>query len=67
MQPKEIIKPWFQEQYIGLNLEELWLKSEKSSGKIEAITGATITSDAITKTVRKSMEKFIKNHIFPKE
>ena len=54
--------PWFQEQYKGLSHNELWLKSENEHGKITSITGATITSDAITKAVRESLEIFLNIH-----
>ncbi|MCK5706520.1 MAG: FMN-binding protein [Candidatus Aureabacteria bacterium] len=53
-------KPWFQEQYNGLTIDDLWLKKEKDTGHIDSITGATITSDAITKAIRESLEKFLK-------
>jgi Na+-translocating ferredoxin:NAD+ oxidoreductase subunit G len=52
--------PWFQKQYEGLTLDDLWLRSQKNGGKIVSMTGATVTSNAITKGVRESLEKFIK-------
>ncbi|MBN1521897.1 MAG: RnfABCDGE type electron transport complex subunit G [Candidatus Aureabacteria bacterium] len=57
----EVQRPWFQKQYENLSLEELWLKKQNENGKIEAITGATITSNAVTQAVRESLEQFIKN------
>ena len=59
---KQIKEPWFQQQYTGLKKDQLWLKKQKSTGKIESITGATITSNAITEAVRKSLKKFLDTH-----
>jgi electron transport complex protein RnfG len=54
--------PWFQQQYAGLAADEVWLKQQKDSGKISSISGATVTSNAVTKAVRESLENFLKNH-----
>ncbi len=58
---KEIEKPWFQKQFENLSLKEVKLKKLDPHGKIEAITGATITSNAITKAIHKNMEIFLKH------
>ena len=47
-EPAKKIKPWFQEQFKGKQIEELELKE----GRIEAITGATISSEAVLQSVR---------------
>jgi len=46
----------FREQFKGKTLSELRLK--KDGGTIEAITGATITSRAVTDAIRETMEKY---------
>jgi electron transport complex protein RnfG len=43
-------EPWFQEQFKGLAKEEIELK--KNGGKIDAITGATISSKAVVEGVK---------------
>jgi electron transport complex protein RnfG len=53
-------QPWFQEQYRGLSANELVLLKATQKGKgIHAITGATITSRALTQAVRDSIEAFL--------
>jgi electron transport complex protein RnfG len=47
-------RPWFQEQFSGKTIDPVKLK--KDSGKIDAITGATITSNAVVQAVRASHE-----------
>jgi len=47
-EPAKKVKPWFQEQFKGRQIEELELKE----GGIEAITGATISSEAVVQSVR---------------
>ena len=52
-------KPWFCEQYKGLSSEKLILKKDNpSGGTIDAITASTITSRAVTKALKKALEKF---------
>ncbi len=46
-------KPWFQVQFIGKKPGELMLKKEK--GTIDAITGATISSKAVTNALHKAL------------
>jgi electron transport complex protein RnfG len=47
-------KPWFQVQFIGKKPTELALRKE--GGKIDAITGATISSKAVTTALAKAMK-----------
>ena len=51
--------PWFQEQFFGVSYDALSFKPEKESG-VHAITGATITSRAVLKAVRESIENLKK-------
>jgi Na+-translocating ferredoxin:NAD+ oxidoreductase subunit G len=54
-------RPWFQEQYRGLTAGEITLLRPSQGGKgIHALTGATITSRALTQAVRDSIEAFLK-------
>ncbi|MCX6338896.1 MAG: RnfABCDGE type electron transport complex subunit G [Candidatus Aureabacteria bacterium] len=54
-------RPWFQEQYRGLAAGEITLLRPSQGGKgIHALTGATITSRALTQAVRDSIEAFLK-------
>lgn len=56
----EAAEPWFQEQYKGLAPGEVKLLRAGQDGKgIHAITGATITSRALTDAVRDSIELFL--------
>ncbi len=50
------IKPWFQEQFRNLPPVDLGLKS-KGRGDIDAITGATITSEAVVVAVKEAFQK----------
>jgi len=59
-------RPWFQEQYRGLTAAELTLLKPSRGGKgIHAMTGATITSRALTQAVRDSIEAFLKANAAP--
>jgi Na+-translocating ferredoxin:NAD+ oxidoreductase subunit G len=58
--PAAAAEPWFQEQYRGLAPGDLKLLGGAEGGKgIHAITGATITSRALTDGVRESIEAFL--------
>ena len=46
---------WFTEQYRGLKPDEVRLKSE--GGKVDGITGSTISSRGVTNAVRDAIEK----------
>ncbi|MCM8785700.1 MAG: RnfABCDGE type electron transport complex subunit G [Candidatus Omnitrophica bacterium] len=47
----------FLNQFIGKTKDEIYLKKDKIDGKIDAITGATISSRSIVEGVRKLLEK----------
>ena len=53
-------RPWFEEQFTGKILKDLKVITGKTDTEIQALTGATITSKAVTKAVRESIEKFMK-------
>lgn len=56
----EEVRPWFQEQYSGLRPEELRLLKEGEVGRgIKAITGATVTSEALTAGIRETITHFM--------
>ncbi|MFQ3676119.1 MAG: RnfABCDGE type electron transport complex subunit G, partial [Endomicrobiia bacterium] len=46
----------FLSQYISKIVSDLYLKKDSAEGRIDSITGATITSRAITNSVRKILE-----------
>lgn len=50
--------PWFCAQFGGLAPSEVRLQTEGPLGKVEAITGATITSRAITNRAREAFETY---------
>ncbi len=52
--------PAFQAQYAGKNISDLKVVKEKTDKYIEAISGATITSRAVTRAVREPAEAFVK-------
>lgn len=53
-------EPWFQAQYRGLAPGELKLLAPADKGRgIHAVTGATVTSRALTDAVRESVELFL--------
>lgn len=51
--------PWFQAQFAGKTARDLILVKESTDKNIESITGATITSQAVTKAVRDSVREFL--------
>lgn len=51
--------PPFQAQFAGKDLGGLAVVKQKNPGKIEAISGATITSEAVTRAVREPLEAFL--------
>jgi electron transport complex protein RnfG len=51
-------KPWFQRQFIGRRADEL--KVDKDGGEIQSITGATISSRAVTNSVRQAIQNLAK-------
>ena len=48
------------DQFMGKSLKQAELKKDSDKGTIDAITGATISSRAVSKAVRKSMAEFLK-------
>lgn len=52
-------KPWFQVQFIGRTHENLAV--EQDGGDIKAITGATISSRAVTNSIRDALKKLGKH------
>ena len=50
----EILEPVFENQFKGLTIEEIKLSPE---GKIDAVSGATISSTLIVETIRKILEE----------
>ena len=51
-------EPWFTAQFKGLSLGAVGLSSK--GGKVDAISGASITSGAVVKAVREALELFPK-------
>jgi Na+-translocating ferredoxin:NAD+ oxidoreductase RnfG subunit len=49
---REEAVPWWQQQFIGKDGTGLKLAREKSAGSIQAVTGATISSTAVTESVK---------------
>ena len=57
---EEELRPWFQEQFSGKELKNLQVVSEEEVGdKIQAITGATISAEAVTDSVRERAEEIL--------
>ncbi len=52
----KIVEPWFRNQFIGKKPFEILLK--KDGGTLDAITGATISSRAVTNGIRLGIEKY---------
>ena len=53
-QPQEA---WFQKQFKGKPVQDLVVAKEKTDKNIQAITGATITSEAVTKAVKEKAQE----------
>lgn len=58
-------EPAFLKQFKNKKAEELILVKQKTDKNIQAITGATISSKAVTDGVRKVAEEFLKTKIKP--
>ncbi|MCM8817980.1 MAG: RnfABCDGE type electron transport complex subunit G [Candidatus Omnitrophica bacterium] len=52
----KITQDSFLNQFIGKTKENIYLKKDKSNGRIDAITGATVSSRAIVDGIRKLLE-----------
>ncbi|MCS7181375.1 MAG: RnfABCDGE type electron transport complex subunit G [bacterium] len=55
----KITQESFLNQFIGKTKNEIYLKKDKTDGKIDSITGATISSKAVVDGVRKLLDKII--------
>ncbi len=53
-------RPPFQEQFAGKTVAGLWVVTGKTETEIEALTGATITTRAVTDAVKQSLQAFLK-------
>lgn len=53
-------RPWFEAQFAEKILKDLKVVTGKTDTGIQALTGATITSRAVTEAVRNSLESFLK-------
>jgi len=56
---KVLTKPWFCEQFKGKKVKNLIVTKEATDKNIQAITGATISSEALTNSVRKKAEEVL--------
>jgi electron transport complex protein RnfG len=54
--------PPFQTQFANKRVADLVVVKSKTADNIEAISGATITSAAVTKAVREPVEAFLAWH-----
>lgn len=54
-----VIKPWFCEQFKGKDINDLVVVKTKTNKNIEAITGATITSKAVTDSIKKEAQRIL--------
>jgi Na+-translocating ferredoxin:NAD+ oxidoreductase RnfG subunit len=52
---REDVMPWWQVQFVGKSVAALVLAKDKSDKTIQAITGATLSSRAVTESVRNAM------------
>ncbi len=50
----------FTDQFMNKTLKQVFLKKDSDNGTIDAITGATISSRAVSKAVQKSIAEFLK-------
>lgn len=51
--------PWFQKQFVGKPLSQIFLKKDKPTGEINDVTGATISSRAVTNSVHQTLKKML--------
>jgi hypothetical protein len=52
-------RPWFQEQFTGMTLADLAVDPLDPAVGVEAVTGATITSEGATEAARKALQLII--------
>ena len=55
-------RPPFQQQFVGKKPADLKVVTGPTDRDIQSVTGATITSRAVTKAVRESLEKFLREN-----
>ena len=53
-------RPWFEDQFVGKTFKDLKVVIGKTDTEIHSLTGATITSKAVTQAVQGSIERFFK-------
>lgn len=53
-------RPWFEEQFNNKKLANLKVVTGYTDTEIQALTGATITSKAVTEAVRSSIKRFLR-------
>jgi electron transport complex protein RnfG len=56
-EPEDEIAPWFQEQFVGKTVKSLEVVKGETEDKIESLTGATISSVAVTQSVKEGIER----------
>ena len=56
-EPAEELPPWFQQQFVGKTVKSLIVVKAKTEQNIESLTGATISSVAVTDSVREGIER----------
>lgn len=54
-------EPWFCRQFPGKRIEDLIVTQEASGKNIQAVTGATISSEALTSSVREKAKQILKD------
>ena len=52
-------RPSFQKQFSGMKLSDLPAPDEQGTGKVDAITGATVTSKAVIEAARQALQKLV--------
>jgi electron transport complex protein RnfG len=57
---RALVTPWFLAQFIGKRQGSLLVTAEKTDTHIQAITGATISSVAVTQSVREALQRLEK-------
>lgn len=56
---EEGVKPWFQQQLVGRGPDDLHVVKSKSEPGVLAITGATVSSDAVTSSIRNGLRMLL--------
>ena len=57
--PQISAEPWFCQQFKGKSIQDLVVVKEPTKKNIQAITGATISSEALTDSVREKAKKIL--------